>query len=277
LSKIKKTATGSTVRHTSNNSVYSVEIGLPSTVNEQKAITQALRDVDDLISSLERFIAKKRNIKQGAMQELLTGKKRLPGFSGEWGVKKLGEIAEIDPDNLASSTNPEYSFMYISLEDVDNGTLKNITEMTFQTAPSRARRIVKKDDILISTVRPNLKSHLRIRGESQDWICSTGFAVLRCKNHIAIPGFVFNHLFSFIIGKQIDALITGSNYPAIKSKDVKSLQIPLPISIKEQTAIAQVLGDMDMEIESLEKKRDKYKSIKQGMMQELLTGRTRLI
>ena len=80
----------------------------------------------------------------------------------DWEVKKIGFITDVDSDNLGSSTNPHYSFMYISLEDVDNGILRNISELTFNNAPSRARRKVKKNDILVSTVRPNLKSHLLI-------------------------------------------------------------------------------------------------------------------
>ncbi len=83
----------------------------------------------------------------------------------EWEVKKLEAIADVDPDNLSNSTNPEYSFLYISLEDVDYGTLRNTTELLFKNAPSRARRKIRKDDILLSTVRPNLKSHLLIKKE----------------------------------------------------------------------------------------------------------------
>ncbi len=187
----------------------------------------------------------------------------------DWGVKKLGKIAEIDPENISSSTPQEYLFSYISLEDVDYGTLRNLTEIKFKNAPSRARRKVKKDDVLIATVRPNLKSHLLIENEVKDWICSTGFAVVRCKD--ANSRFIFNHLFSSIIDKQIETLITGSNYPAINSNDVRNLQIPLPPTKIEQTAIATVLSDADALISGLEKLIKKKKNIKQGAMQELLT------
>ncbi|MBW6480787.1 MAG: hypothetical protein K0B37_15265, partial [Bacteroidales bacterium] len=125
----------------------------------------------------------------------------------EWEVKKLEVIADIDPDNLSNSTNPEYYFQYISLEDVDYGTLRNTTELIFKDAPSRARRKIRKDDILLSTVRPNLKSHLLIKRDISNWICSTGFSVVRCKDNIAHSGFVFNHLFSSVIDRQIETLI----------------------------------------------------------------------
>jgi len=255
-----------------------IQIPLPPTIEEEQAIASALSDVDALITALEHLIAKKRNIKQGAMQQLLTGKKRLPGFSGEWKVKKLGEkdITEIDSDNLNSNTNPNYSFKYISLEDVEQGILKSYTECTFSSAPSRARRKVQKNDILFGTVRPNLKSHLFIKNDTADLICSTGFSVIRTNIDTVNAEFIFHHLFANVIDRQINTLLSGSNYPAINGLDVKSLQIPFP-PLPEQQAIAQILCDMDAEIESLEQKRNKYKAIKQGMMQELLTGKTRLI
>jgi type I restriction enzyme S subunit len=243
---------------------------------EQRAIAAALSDVDALIASLDKLIAKKRDMKQAAMQELLTGKRRLPGFSGEWEVRRLGEIADIDPENLGSSTCPEYTFKYISLEDVDTGSLRGWTEQLFKTAPSRARRKLRKNDVLVSTVRPNLKSHLFIRTDISDLICSTGFSVVRCKPSCTEPAYIFAHLFADGIDRQIESLLTGSNYPAINSGDVKALQIPLP-PLPEQTAIATILSDMDAEIAELERKRDKTRLLKQGMMQELLTGRIRLV
>lgn len=99
---MKETATGSTVRHTSNQSIYGSLIAIPPTVAEQQAIAEALGDADALIDALERLIVKKRNLKQGAMQELLTGKKRLPGFSGEWAEKTLGELFKFSGGYTAS-------------------------------------------------------------------------------------------------------------------------------------------------------------------------------
>jgi len=194
----------------------------------------------------------------------------------DWDIRSLKEISDIDSDTLNSSTNPDYYFKYISIEDIDNGILRNYAELKFKNAPSRARRKIRKDDVLLSTVRPNLKSHLLIIEEVKDWICSTGFAVIRPKADIADGCFIFNHLFSSIISKQIDNLISGSNYPAINSKDVRSLQIPLPPTKAEQTAIATALNDADALITQLEKLIAKKKAIKQGAMQELLTGKKRI-
>lgn len=145
----------------------------------------------------------------------------------DWEVKCISDIVEVDSDNLPSQTNPNYYFKYISLEDVHNGQLRSYSEQIFKNAPSRARRKIRKDDVLISTVRPNLKSHLLISNDVKDFVCSTGFAVLRNNGKIDSI-FLYNHFFSSIINRQIENLITGSNYPAINSKEVKSLVIPIP-------------------------------------------------
>lgn len=243
---------------------------------EQRAVAAALSDVDALINSLDRLIAKKRDIKQATMQQLLTGKTRLPGFTGDWVSKRFDDIADIDSDNLGSSTNDDYVFNYISLEDVEKGSLKSYTEQYFSSAPSRARRKLTYGDILVSTVRPNLQSHLLFTRNEPNWICSTGFSVARCKPELANPNFVFFSLFGDATVKQIESLLSGSNYPAINGGDVKRLEFLLPLP-DEQTAISNILSDLDTELSALEVRRDKTRLLKQGMMQELLTGRTRLV
>jgi type I restriction enzyme, S subunit len=209
--------------------------------------------------------------RRAKMNELKTGYKNTEvGIIPEdWEVKEISQIVDVDPDNLGRSTNPDYLFSYISLEDVDYGTLRSVSEIVFKNAPSRARRKVKKDDILISTVRPNLKSHLLITKDVVDLVCSTGFSVLRCRNEMN-SAFLFNHFFASIINRQIENLITGSNYPAINSKEVKALRIPIPPTLAEQTAIAAALSDADALISSLEKLIAKKRNIKQGAMQKLL-------
>jgi type I restriction enzyme S subunit len=268
--------TTTAIPHISPADIKAFKIPLPPTLAEQEAIAGALSDADAWIESLEQLIAKKRQIKQGAMQELLTGKRRLPGFSGKWETKRLGDIGDVDPENLDSATHPYYGFRYISLEDVDCGTLRGHSEQIFRSAPSRARRKLRKNDILVSTVRPNLLSHLLFKLSGEHWVCSTGFCVVRCTSGKTEPYFVFSHLFTDEVKQQIETLLTGSNYPAINSYDVRALRIPMPY-YGEQTAIATVLSDMDAEIDSLESKLAKAREIKQGMMQELLTGRIRLV
>jgi type I restriction enzyme S subunit len=256
------------------NDLHALAVGIPP-VAEQCAIASALSDVDALIAALDKLIAKKRAVKTAAMQQLLTGKQRLPGFSGEWEVRSLEEVADVDSDNLTADTDPDYQFNYISLEDVDRGALRSFSHERYSSAPSRARRRVRSGDVLVSTVRPNLKSHLLFSASEGNWVCSTGFSLVRCRKRLASPGFVYQHLFHGVVPKQIEALIAGSNYPAISAKDVRAFQIPMP-SVEEQTAVATVLSDMDAEISALEARRDKTQQVKQGMMQELLTGRIRL-
>jgi type I restriction enzyme S subunit len=272
--KLDVAAVGTTRMELSIGTLKQVRMPCPPK-EEQRAIAGALSDVDALIGALDQIIAKKRDLKQAAMQQLLTGQKRLPGFHGEWEVKRLGDVADVDPDNLPSSTAPDYEFNYISLEDVDAGVLRSSSEQVFRSAPSRARRKLREGDILVSTVRPNLKSHLLFTIDAPHWVCSTGFAVVRCRESLTHPGYVFFNLFGCSVSQQIDAFLTGSNYPAINSGDVRALRIPLP-KFPEQIAIAEVLSGMDAEVAALTQRRDKTRALKQGMMQELLTGRTRL-
>ena len=132
------------------------------------------------------------------------------------------------------------------------------------------------NDVLVSTVRPNLQSHLLFKGDAGHWVCSTGFCVIRCREGVTCPAFVFSHFFAADVNRQIDTLLTGSNYPAINSGDVRNLEIMFP-SYVEQCAIATVLSEMDAELIALETRRNKTRNIKQAMMQELLTGKTRLV
>jgi type I restriction enzyme S subunit len=264
LASINKTALGE------------LPVLLPGT-DEQRAIAEALSDVDGLLGAFDALIAKKRAIKQAAMQQLLTGKTRLPGYGGSWRSKRLGELADVDPENLPSSTSAGFSFNYISLENVESGRLTAHSEEVFRTAPSRARRVLRTGDVLMATVRPNLMAHLHFQGQIPRAICSTGFAVLRARSGLSDPLFLFAQIFGFVVNSQIEKLIAGSNYPAINSRDVKSLVVPCPPTIGEQSAVAVALSDMDSEISALERRRNKTCAIKQGMMQQLLTGRVRLV
>jgi type I restriction enzyme S subunit len=262
--------------HTQKWEMEGFEFATPTVKAEQRAIATALSDVDALLIKLNQLITKKRDLKQAAMQQLLTGKTRLPGFSGEWEVKRLGDVVDVDPENLGSDSRPDFAFNYIALEDVDRGFLRSHSEQVFALAPSRARRRLRAYDIIVSTVRPNLQSHLLFVNDIGVWVCSTGFCVLRCQQDMMNPAYVFSHFFASYLNRQIDALLTGSNYPAINSGDVRALQIPVP-AYDEQTAIATILSDMDAEIAALEARREKTRALKQGMMQELLTGRIRLV
>ncbi len=243
---------------------------------EQQAIAGVLSDLDSLIDSLNALIAKKRDLKQATMQQLLTGRKRLPGFAREWASGTLDSLMTFDDESLTCATSPDFTFDYISLDSVSRGVLEETQRVTFRNAPSRARRVVKPNDVLFGTVRPNLMSHLLVGEFRTPQIASTGFAVLRAKKHKCDPRFVFQWLFSRLATTQIDALLVGSSYPALNSKDVRSLKIDFP-HFEEQKAIAEVLTDFDHEIDALIARRNKTQHLKTGLMQELLSGRRRLV
>lgn len=221
------------------------------------------------------MIAKKQAIKQGMMQKLLTGYTRLPGFTALWHEAFLREVAIIDPATLKASMDPRVSIDYISLEDIERGQILGHTKVRFGLAPSRARRVIKDGDILFGTVRPNLQSHAIYRGGLRRPIASTGFAVVRAIDERSDAQFLFYMLMSNVAMVQVDRIIAGSNYPAVSGGDVRRLIFNLP-PFEEQRAIGLVLADCDDQISTLKRRLSKANDVKQGMMQQLLTGRVRL-
>lgn len=195
----------------------------------------------------------------------------------KWEGIELGSnnLVAFDYENLGASTDSDYSFRYITLENVDNGKLLKYINCTFSSAPSRARRVVHKDDLLISTVRPNLHSHYKVDNDVADVICSTGFCVIKTDETRLDCNFLYSLFNSNIIDKQIELIVTGSSYPAISSNDIRKLIIPLP-PLSEQRTIAAALTSADEYITALEKLITKKRSVKKGAMQELLTGKLRL-
>jgi type I restriction enzyme S subunit len=239
---------------------------------EQQAIAEALSDVDNLITSLEKLIDKKQKIKQGTMQELLTGRKRLPGFIGEWEVKKVKEFGEVVTGGTPSTVVKEFwngTIPWVTPTDISNrkeiyDTERKITELGL----NRLRKL-PADSVLITCIASIGKNAiLKIAGACNQQI------------NAIIPNNIFDSDYLYYLfenNKQYllnNAGITATNI--ISKKDFSELEFKVPI-LEEQQAIAQILSDMDAEIEALEQKLEKYKAIKQGMMQELLTGRIRLV
>ena len=294
ISAIENASVGTTMVNLNQGTLRELQIVIPRNKNEQTAIANTLSDTDELIVVLEQLITKKKAIKTATMQQLLTGRTRLPQFSKypdgtfkgykpsdfglipeDWNIVGIQDVGVVDPESLSVNTQRNYEFNYIALENIDAGSLLKTTKHTFSTAPSRARRVLRFNDLLVSTVRPNLMSHYFISNEVQNLIGSTGFSVIRCKQKKFCASYLYQHLFHSVINKQIDMLITGSNYPAINSTDVKNLKFPAG-SLEEQTTIATILSDMDAELEALGQKLAKVRDLKQGMIQQLLTGRIRL-
>lgn len=252
------------------------DIPVPPTLVEQNAIAEALSDADALIEALEGLLAKKRQVKQGAMQELLTGKKRLLGFSGEWEVRKLGEIAEIVSGGTPSTRIGEYwngNINWCIPTDITSTpgkylytTEKRITELGLKNSSAT---LLPKGTLLLCS-RATI-GEVKIAAD----VVSTnqGSKSLICFDQ------VYNEFLYYLLltmkSKLIEKAI-GSTFLEITKKEMSLIEIRLP-TVSEQTAIAEILSDMDAEIAALEAKLAKARQVKQGMMQELLTGRVRLI
>lgn len=243
---------------------------------EQRKIAEILGTWDRAIELTSALLAAARTRKRGLMQILLTGKCRFPEFEGQaWREVQLGEVVSVDQQSLRSSTAPDFIFDYISLSDVESGKIvENLQRFTFEKAPSRARRIVKPGDLLVSTVRPNLQGFARVTEQHQGCIASTGFAVVTPKAK-ANGSYLLHYLFSHHMESQFHSLVVGSNYPVINSSDVKRFKVCLP-SVAEQIKIGNLLDSCDAETLRLVTQIKALHIQKRSLMQKLLTGELRV-
>ena len=262
--------TQTSIAHLPKDKFETVPIPVPPTIAEQEAIAEALSDADALIESLEQLLVKKRQLKQGAMQELLTGKKRLPGFGGEWEVKRLGEIAPPRKERIDPRRTGRLEFC-IELEHIEQGTGR-LAGYTTTSEGSSLKSFFQKDDVLFGKLRAYLRKYWLANHEG---VCSTEIWVLTANRSLLIPQFLFQLV---KVDRFIEAASSayGTHMPRSDWNVVKNYEVGLP-PLSEQSAIATILSDMDAEIAALETKLAKARQLKQGMMQELLTGRIRLV
>lgn len=267
-SQISQTAQGDTVVHTNQKHLSVVEMPLPP-YEEQVRIAKALSDIDELIENLEKLIEKKKNIKTGAMQELLTGKRRLPGFDGEWEARSLGECASFRSETASVDTID--SKRYIGTDNMlpnCGGIRENTVELNCKIA-----RKYESGDVLLSNIRPYLKKcHL----VDDDGICSVDVLAIRANQRIVVSEYLFAMISSDAFIDCVSSKTIGTKMPRGDKREMIRYEFRVP-PLAEQRAIAEVLSDMDIEISQLQKKLDKYKRLKAGMMDELLTGRIRLV
>ncbi|MED4954502.1 restriction endonuclease subunit S [Paenibacillus macerans] len=270
-----------TINQITKTDFENIVIPVPSDASEQRAIAEALSDVDRYITSLEKLIAKKKAIKQGAMQELLTGKRRLPGFDGEWISGEWQDVL----DGFISGATP-----YRGKPEYYNGTIKWVTsgELNYNKIYDTIEHIseqAKADTSL--TVHPVGTFLMAITGlEAAGTRGSCAILAAEATTNqscMAIYGtekMDTNYLFHYYIlngDKLALQYCQGTKQQSYTAKIVKSLPIFYPSDTREQMAISTILSDMDSEIEALTAKLNKAKLIKKGMMQELLTGRIRLV
>lgn len=242
---------------------------------EQQAIAAALSDADAWIESLEALLAKKRQIKQGAMQELLTGKRRLPGFTGKWETKRLGEMSKMASGGTPSSLYSGYydgDIPWVSIADMTkqgkfiSETDRNISELGLRNS---AAQLFPAGAILYAMYASIGECSIAASA------LTTSQAILGIQPSAKLDA-IFLYFFLCSLRDTVKLLGQQGTQANLNKGIVQGFQIPVP-PLPEQSAIASVLSDMDAEIEAIEGKLEKARQIKQGMMQELLTGKTRLV
>lgn len=271
--------TGSTIKNLGLNSIRKTLIPIPPK-EEQKAIAKTLSDTDELITSLEKLISKKEAIKQGTMQQLLTGKKRLNGFSGEWEERNLNDICWFqEGPGLRKWQFTNKGIKVINVTNLVNGYLeldktnRHISMEEFEKMYKHFE--IDENDIVMASSGNSYSKVSIVRKKDLRLVMNT--SVIRFKPLINTD-YNFLHIFlkSTYFKEQIDLLITGGAQPNFGPFHLNKIVVNIPSTIEEQNKIGQIISDMDNEIESLKSKLSKTKAIKDGIMSELLTGKTRL-
>lgn len=258
--------------------LQNLEIAMPP-LNEQHHIASALTSIDNLISSLGKLIEKKKNIKQGAMQQLLTGKTRLKGFNEPWMEHTIDELFDLGNGYTPSKSNPAYwtngTIPWFRMEDIrTNGRILKDSIQHVTPEAVKGNGLYPKYSIILSTTA-TIGEHALLIADS---LANQQFTFLNRKvNRRDMIDIIFFYHYCFILGKWCRDNINAGGLLAVNMDDLKNHSIYIPKSIAEQQAIATFLTKMDDEITALEAKRAKYEAIKQGMMQQLLTGKIRLI
>ena len=250
-------SSGSTFLEISKHKLSTISVVIPP-LAEQKAIATALSDVDALIAALDKKIAKKKLIKQGAMQQLLTGKKRLPGFTEEWVEIKLGDISHIKTGNRNGDQavlNGLYPFFVRS---------QNVYRIDSYSFDGEAILVPGEGGIgnIFHYIKGKFDYHQRV------------YKISHFNNSVC-GKYIFFYMLRYF-GDYALSLTVKATVDSLRLSTFEKFVISMPNNIKEQQAIATILRNMDKEISDLEAKRDKYRLIKHGMMQKLLTGQIRL-
>ena len=265
-SALTRVAAGISVYAVSKKQLADVVLTLPPP-HEQRAIAEALSDVDGLIESLESLIAKKQAVKTATMQQLLTGKTRLPGFCGSWTEKPLVDLAAVvmgqSPSSIFYNLHGEGLPLIQGNADIEN---RRTIERMWTT---QASKCCDSGDLLLTVRAP--VGYVAVA--STKACLGRGVCGLKPFGDGG-SAFLFHALRHAENRWQI--LEQGSTFTAANSEQVKQFRLRVPENTSEQRAIAAVLSDMDTEIASLEQRRDKIRALKQGMMQQLLTGKIRL-
>lgn len=280
---VRATATGTSNSMKNIAKERLLEIAIPKPlVQEQHHIAEAISDIDELIASLENLIKKKKAIKQGAMQQLLTGKIRFPGFNGEWkriNLMKNSKIkARIGWQGLKKSEYLEDGYaILITGTDFENGKIcwgrcHYVDKGRYDLDPNIQ---VNNDDLLI-TKDGSLGKTAIVRELSKPATLNSGIFLIRPIKESYDSCYVYYVLTSFVFLDFLEKLSAGSTIVHLYQKDINKFEFMIPPTKEEQAEIANVLSSIDNDIDQLEKRLHKCESLKQGMMQQLLTGKLRL-
>ena len=277
----KRSLLNATPKKINMNEIGEIPIPVPATATEQEAIAEALNDACTLIESLEQLITKKRAIKQGAMRELLTGKRRLPGFNGEWRRETIGQVAEVKTGPFGSALH-ERDYVsdgtpIITVEHLGDAAVmhRNLPQVSESDRRILGAYSLQLFDIVFSRVG-SVDRNALIRELEVGWLFSGRLLRLRFNQEVAFPPF-FSHYFQTEPFKgRVRSVAVGQTMASLNTRLLGGVMVEMP-PLEEQCAIAAILSDMDDEITSLETRLAKARQIKQGMMQELLTGRVRLL
>lgn len=274
---------GSTISRLYNGIIRNTKIPLPPTETEQHAIAEVLSDVDTLLVTLDQMIVKKRDLKQAAMQQLLTGKTRLPGFSGEWVEKSLSNTATLKARiGWQGLTTAEYldagDYLLVTGTDFKNSNIdwRNCYYVAEERYNQDKQIQLQLNDVLV-TKDGTIGKVAFISELPNPATLNSGVFVIRPIKDAFLPSFFYFLLCSQIFTEFLNELCAGSTISHLYQKDFITFKYRTPPTLSEQAAIAKVLSDTDAELSVLESRRDKTRNIKQAMMQELLTGKTRLV
>lgn len=282
--QITEAVVGGAVPTLSQRLVAEFKLPLPP-LREQRAIAEALSDVDGLLGGLDRLIAKKRDLKQAAMQQLLTGQTRLPGFSREWELKRLGDHVAFLRNGVNSRAEllPEGPVKYLHYGDVHACKDVFIAPNELPSLPdAKAASLdrLRDGDLIFADASEDvagISKSVEIKDVGNTEVVSGLHTIAaRFDKKVLADGFKGFLQCCAPFATHLRRLAAGTKVFATNRGHVASAEIRLP-TVAEQTAIAEVLSDMDAEIAALEQRRDKTRALKQAMMQELLTGRTRLV
>jgi type I restriction enzyme S subunit len=279
--ELERIAIGNTIKTIGLPYFKSLRVPLPSVV-EQQSIASTLLDVDQLIRELAACIAKKRNIKQAAMQELLTGKRRLPGFEGEWEVKKLGDSALLKARiGWQGLTTGEYlssgNYFLVTGTEFESGYIAwNECHFVDEKRYKQDKYIQLRPRDILVTKDGTIGKVALVTGLPGPATLNSGIFVIRPLDNAFSPEFFYYLLCSQVFSGFLGQLAAGSTINHLYQKDFVSFLYRIPPTIEEQAAIANILNDIDSELIALKIRLNKTRAIKQGMMQELLTGKIRL-